>query len=63
MTGGPKFEATFEGNCEALRCVNPVKYRALWPHVSKLVCETHKKHVTDKPWPDVSGSFGSKPPK
>ena len=24
MPGGPKFEPTFEGNCEALRCANPV---------------------------------------
>jgi hypothetical protein len=58
MLDEPKFEPD-EGNCEVLRCANPGKYRALWPRVSKLVCETHRKDVTDKPWPEVAVIFGS----
>jgi hypothetical protein len=60
MLDEPKFEP--EGaNCEVLRCANPAKYRTLWPRVSKLVCETHRKDVTDQPWPEVAVLFGSAP--
>ncbi len=59
MAGGPLFEPA-NGNCEAQRCQNPAKYRAKWPNTSKLVCDNHKKDVTDKLWPQVAGRvFGN----
>jgi hypothetical protein len=59
----PTFEPA-QGNCEAQRCANPAKYRAMWPYVSKLVCENHRRAVDGKSWPDVSRPvFGSKPTK
>jgi hypothetical protein len=60
MLDEPKFEPD-EGNCEVLRCAIPAKYRALWPRVSKLVCETHRKNVTNKQWPEVAILFASAP--
>ena len=60
MLDEPKFEPD-EGNCEFLRCANPAKHRALWPRVSKLVCETHRRDVTDKPSPEVAVLFGVAP--
>lgn len=62
MADRPSFEPA-NGNCEVQRCANPAKYRATWPYASKLVCENHRKRMTDKAWPNVSGSFSSKPPK
>ena len=58
----PNFEPA-NGDCEVQKCPNPAKYRATWPYASKLVCENHRKLMTDKPWPAVSSSFGGKPPK
>jgi hypothetical protein len=60
MVDEPKFEPE-EGNCEVLRCANLAKYRALWPGVSKLVCGTHRKNVTDQPWSEVAVLFGGAP--
>ncbi len=62
MSDKPSFEPA-NGNCEVQKCANPAKYRATWPYASKLVCETHMKRMTDKPWPAVSSSFGGKAPK
>jgi hypothetical protein len=62
MPSGPIFEPD-EGNCEVPNCANLADYRALWPGFSKLVCETHRKHVTDKPWAEVSILFESVPPR
>ena len=64
MTDRPTFEPLREGICDVLKCVNPAKYRARWPRVSKLVCESHKNDVADKPWPEVAQRlFGGNPPK
>ena len=62
MSDRPSFEPA-NGDCEVQRCANPARYRATWPHATKLVCENHKKRVTDKPWTEVAALFGSKPPK
>lgn len=58
MLDEPKFELD-EGKCEFLRYANPAKYRAFWPRISKLVCESHRKNVTDKPWLEVAVLFES----
>jgi hypothetical protein len=62
MPIGPTFEPA-TGNCEVQRCPNSAEYGALWPIALKLVCKRHKEEFTDKPWPAVSGRFGSIPPK
>lgn len=61
---GPRFHPA-NGKCDVRECLNPAKYRAIWLYsrASKVVCEDHKKDVDGKPYSDVSGSFGSKPPK
>jgi hypothetical protein len=61
MPDEPKFEPD-EGNCEVLRCANPAQCRALWPRVSKLVCQAHRMVLIDKPWPEVAALFGNAPP-
>jgi hypothetical protein len=58
MADRPIFEPA-TGDCQVLKCVNPAKYWACWPHTSKLVCENHKNEVKDKRWPDVAKLFGS----
>jgi hypothetical protein len=54
-----------KGKCEVQECLNPAKYRAIWLHsrASKLVCADHKKDVDGKSFSDVSGLFGTNPPK
>jgi hypothetical protein len=58
MPDEPKFEPD-EGHCEALTCVNPAEYRALWPGVSKLVCQSHRKAIMNKSWPEAAPLFES----
>jgi hypothetical protein len=61
MPNGPKFEFAM-GSCDVPRCANPAKYRARWPHASKLVCENHKTDVDGRTWFEVAQLFGSNPP-
>ncbi len=55
MAGGP-------GLCMAQGCPNDGNYWAEWKHVTKRVCDYHKKLVEEKPWSDVRHLFGSPPP-
>jgi hypothetical protein len=62
MQDGPEF-AFAMGNCDVSKCANPAKYRATWPHASKLVCDNHKKDGDGRTWFEVLKLFGSTPPK
>jgi hypothetical protein len=57
------FDPVSQGNCEALSCSNPAKYRATWAQgvIVKLVCTTHKAEVEGKLFEALSPStFGGR---
>jgi DNA-binding NarL/FixJ family response regulator len=57
----PSFEPDYGGPCRARHCTNSAKFQAEWKHVTKLVCDQHKKLVEKKPWSEVAHLFGRTP--